>query len=349
MPGVQLVTKINPAEDFDYQVHLFSLPRAFKTRLDSVPASVPYLFADRALAVKWSGRLGSHGFKIGIAWQGNPDPKIDIARSAPLANFAPLAALPDCRLISLQKGHGVEQIADSGLRVETLGDDFDAGPNAFLDTAAVMANLDLIVAVDTSIAHLAGALARPVWIALKHIPEWRWMLGRDDLPWYPTMRLFRQRTIGDWEGVFADIAEALKTLIAEKNRGSAGPLLVPTAVGELIDKLTILEIKAERIPDPRKLANVRRELALLSDLKRRRGISGARVDSLTAELKQRNCALWEIEEAIRQCERMGDFGPNFVALARRVYQENDKRAALKRNINDLFGSPIVEEKHYSQG
>ena len=210
-----------------------------------------------------------------------------------------------------------------------------------------MANLDLIVTVDTSIAHLAGAMARPVWVALKHMPEWRWMLGRSDSPWYPTMRLFRQRSAGDWEGVFADVADALKTLIAEKIRGSNGALLLPAAVGELIDKLTILEIKAERVPDPGKLCNVRRELALLSDLKRSRGISGTHIDTLTAELKRTNCTLWEIEDAIRQCERMGDFGPDFVALARRVYQENDRRAALKRDINVLFGSAIVEEKHYS--
>jgi Tfp pilus assembly protein PilF len=345
-PGVRLVTKIDPAEHFDYQVHLFSLPRAFKTRAESVPAQVPYVFADPALTAKWAGRLGGQSFKIGIAWQGNPDPKIDIARAAPLASFAPLAARPDCRLISLQKGYGVEQIA-SGAPVETLGDDFDSGPSAFLDTAAVMANLDLIVTVDTSIAHLAGAMARPVFVALKHIPEWRWMLGRDDSPWYPTMRLFRQPSIGDWEGVFADIAEALKSFIAERTSGSTGQLLLPSAVGELIDKLTILEIKTERIPDLRKLANVRRELALLSDLKRSRGISGARLDGLTAELKRVNRALWEIEDAIRQCEQMGDFGPDFVALARRVYQENDKRAILKRDINVLFGSAIVEEKHYS--
>ncbi len=346
-PGVRLVTKIDPAEQFDYQVHLFSLPRALRTRADSVPAHVPYLFADPALAAKWAARLGSHGFKIGIAWQGNPDPKIDIARAAALTNFAPLAALPNCRLISLQKGYGVEQIAGSGVPVETLGDDFDTGPSAFLDTAAVMANLDLVVTVDTSIAHLAGAMARPVWVALKHMPEWRWMLGRDDSPWYPGMRLFRQRSMGDWEGVFADMAEALKTLIAEKTRGSTGPLVIPAAVGELVDKLTILEIKAERIPDLRKVTNVRRELALLSDLKRSRNLYGVHLDSLTAELKRTNCALWEIEEAIRQCERMGDFGPDFVALARSVYQENDKRSALKRDINDLFGSEIVEEKYYS--
>ena len=346
-PGVRLVTKIDPAEHFDYQVHLFSLPCAFKTRLDSVPSRVPYLFADAGLKEKWAERLGSDGFKIGIAWQGNPDPKVDVARAAPLVNFVPLAALPDCRLISLQKVHGLEQIASSGVRVETLGDDFDAGPDAFLDTAAVMVNLDLIVSVDTSIAHLAGALGRPVWIALKHIPEWRWMLGRDNSPWYPTMRLFRQRSMGDWDGVFTDVADALKTLMAEKAKGSTGPLFIPAAIGELIDKITILEIKAERVPDPSKLFNVRRELALLSDLKRSLGISGTHFDSLTAELKRTNCALWEIEDAIRQCERMGDFGPDFVALARRVYQENDKRAALKRDINVLFGSAIVEEKHYS--
>jgi tetratricopeptide (TPR) repeat protein len=348
-PGVRLATKIDPAERFDYQIHLFSLPRALKTRVDSVPACVPYFFADPALATKWADRLGGHGFKIGIAWQGNPNPNIVIARAAPLANFAPLAALPGCRLISLQKGYGVEQIAGSGAPVETLGDDFDAGPSAFLDTAAVMANLDLIVTVDTSIAHLAGALARPVWVALKHVPEWRWMLGRNDSPWYPTMRLFRQRAMGDWEGVFADMAEALKASIAEKTRGSAGPLLIPAAVGELIDKLTILEIKAEHIPDPWKLVNVRREFALLNDLKRSRGIGGARLDGLAADLKRSNCALWEIEDAIRRCERMGDFGPDFVELARRVYQENDKRAALKRDINVLFGSALVEEKYYSAG
>ncbi len=347
VPGVRLVTEIDPAERFDYQVHLFSLPRAFKTRLDSIPARVPYLAAQPALAEKWAGRLGPNGFKIGIAWQGNPDPKIDGARAAPLACFAPLAAVPEVRLISLQKGFGVEQIGDCGLAVETLGEDFDAGPSAFLDAAAVMANLDLIVTVDTSIAHLAGALGRPVWVALKHIPEWRWMLGRDNSPWYPPMRLFRQQARDEWGEVFIRMAGALEAVIAGKHGGPAtASLLIPSAVGELIDKLTILEIKAERIPEPKKLANVSRELALLSDLKRNRNISGRRLDTLAAELKRTNVALWETEEAIRRCERMGDFGPGFVELARRVYTENDKRAALKRDINDLFGSAIVEEKYF---
>ena len=142
----------------------------------------------------------------------------DRARSFPLAEFAPLARLPGVRLISLQKGRGSEQIADlpSGVTVETLGADFDAGPDAFIDTAAVMSRLDLVVTSDTSIAHLAGALGRPTWVVLKHVPDWRWLLGREDSPWYPTMRLFRQETLGDWKPVFARMAEELGTLLSRR-------------------------------------------------------------------------------------------------------------------------------------
>ncbi len=347
VPGVRLVGKIDPEERFDYQIHFFSVPRAFKTRLGNIPGGVPYLKADPALAAKWAGRTGRHGFKIGIAWQGNPDPSLDMARSAPLKHFAPLAAIEGVRLISLQKGYGAEQIAGAGFPVETLGDDFDAGPNAFMDCAAVMANLDLIVSVDTSIAHLAGALGRPAWVALKHIPEWRWMLGRDDTPWYPAMRLFRQSAAGDWAEVFSGMAEAARSVVARERNPAQASLLIPGAVGELIDKLTILEIKAERIPDTQKLANVKRELQLLSELKQSHDIAGPRLDGLAADLKSVNEALWETEEAIRVCERKGDFGHDFIHLAREVYMQNDKRAALKREINVLFGSAIVEEKYFT--
>jgi tetratricopeptide (TPR) repeat protein len=341
-PGVRIVTKIDPAERFDYQIHFFSLPRALKTRLNAIPGQVPYIQADPTLAAKWSAQLGSHGFKIGIAWQGNPDPKVDMARAAPLSAFAPLAALPDIRLISLQKGFGTGQIAESGVPIETLGEDFDSGPSAFVDTAAVMANLDLIVSVDTSLAHLAGAMGKPVFVALKRVPEWRWMLDRTDSPWYPTMRLFRQQKRGDWTGVFAEIANA----VAAISKPPAPPLQIPAAIGELFDKITILEIKAARIPDPQKRKNVERELALLQQLRQGRGLTSAALDRLTAELKRTNCALWDIEDAIRRCERRSDFGPAFIELARSVYKENDKRSDLKREINLLFASAIVEEKYF---
>ncbi len=193
-------------ESFDHCIPMFSLPRAFGTRAGTIPASGPYLQPDAARVAKWAERIGAGGFKIGVNWQGNPNPKVDISRSAPLAAFEPLAALKGVRLISLQKHSGLDQIASAEFKVETLGADFDSGPDAFVDTAAAMANLDLIVTVDTSIAHLAGALGRPVWVALKQVPEWRWMLEREDSPWYPSMRLFRQQTRGDWSDVFNRMA-----------------------------------------------------------------------------------------------------------------------------------------------
>jgi tetratricopeptide (TPR) repeat protein len=347
VPGVRLVTEVDPAERFDYQVHFFSLPRAFKTRLGAIAAAAPYLKADPALAERWAERMGRHGFKVGLTWQGNPDPSLDMARSAPLSSFAPLA-MEGVRLISLQKGFGAEQIESAGFPVETFGDDFDAGSSAFLDSAAVMEGLDLVVTIDTSIAHLAGALGRPVWVALKHIPEWRWMLGREDSPWYPSMRLFRQSAPGGWAEVFDSMSAELKGLAAKRNAAATGAsLLIPAAMGELIDKIAILEIKAERIPDPNKLANVKKELELLSGLKEKAGLFGPRLDALAGQLKAVNAILWDTEEDIRQCERKGDFGTAFVELARRVYVTNDKRSELKRDINVLFGSAIVEEKYFA--
>ena len=209
--GVRLIDKIGDDDAFDAQIALSSLPRAFATRLHNVPAPIPYLKADPALQDKLATRIGETGFRIGVVWQGNPNPEADMARSMPLAALAPLAALPNVRLISLQKGFGTEQLAalPKGMNVATLGADFDAGPDAFVDTAAAMTQLDLIVTCDTSIAHLAGALGRPVWVALKKDAEWRWLRDRDDSPWYPTMRLFRQAQRGDWSGVFATMTERL--------------------------------------------------------------------------------------------------------------------------------------------
>jgi hypothetical protein len=166
------------------------------------------VFAEPDRIAAWKDRIGTSGLRVGIAWQGYPGRHEDKGRSLPLKAFGALADVPGIRLISLQKGDGEEQIPDAGFPVETL-DGLDAGPDAFLDTAAVMMNLDLIVTSDTSIAHLAGALGRPVQVALRRVPDWRWMLDRADSPWYPSMRLFRQHTDGDWAGVFAAIRAAL--------------------------------------------------------------------------------------------------------------------------------------------
>jgi tetratricopeptide (TPR) repeat protein len=334
-------------ESFDAQIAISSLPRAFGTRLETIPAAVPYLAAEPRLREMWRKRIGAEGFKIGVVWQGNPDPEADRARSLPLNALAPLAGIAGVRLISLQKGAGEEQLSNlpASLRIETLGANFDAGPDAFVDTAAVMTCLDLVVTCDTSVAHLAGALAVPVWVALKSDAEWRWLIGRADSPWYPTMRLFRQTRRGVWSDVFEAMAGELAQL-AER-RATPRMVSTPCSLGELIDKITILRIKAERIGEPEKLANVHRELTLLERLAREDGASGPSIDLMTDQLAAVNGRLWTIEDALRVCEREGDFGPRFVALARSVYCENDTRAAIKRAINTLVSSALVEEKSYA--
>ena len=335
-----------PDQPFDAQIAISSLPHALGTRLDAIPADVPYLAPEAPLETLWRKRIDAAGFKIGVVWQGNPDPEADQARSFPLAALAPLAAIDGVRLISLQKGYGEEQLGrlPPDMRVETLDPHFDGGPDAFVDTAAAMAVLDLIVSCDTSIAHLAGALARPVWVALKSDAEWRWMRDRTDSPWYPTMRLFRQARRGAWSDVFAAMARDVAAIV--NGRGAPRMIVTPCSAGDLIDKITILRLKAERIADDSKLDNIRRELALLEDLANGEELAGTEIGRLADRLASVNARLWNVEEALRACERQGDFGPRFVALARSVYANNDQRAALKAEINRVCNSALVEEKSY---
>ena len=198
---------------YDAWAPMLSLPSLLQQNsISDFPARIPYLRADESLMEKWREILGSlGGFKIGIAWQGNPGMETDRFRSIPLAEFEPLAKIAGVRLISLQRGAGAEQVeALSGrMQIMTPGEDFDTASGPFMDTAAVMKNLDLVITSDTAVAHLAGALGVKVWVALTLVPDWRWLLTREDSPWYPTMRLFRQERCGDWAGVFRKIAAAL--------------------------------------------------------------------------------------------------------------------------------------------
>jgi hypothetical protein len=198
---------------------MMSVPGLLGTTPETVPRNGAFLAADPQRVTAWRERLGEHGFKIGIAWQNAGASHLDKLRSIPLREFACLSVIPGVRLISLQKGRGVEEIGEAEFaeRIETLGESFDAGGGAFLDTAAVMTGLDLIVTPCNSIAHVAGALGRPTFVALMHVPEWRWLLDRDDSPWYPAMRLFRQSRAGDWHGVFARIADAVRALAQDRN------------------------------------------------------------------------------------------------------------------------------------
>jgi tetratricopeptide (TPR) repeat protein len=206
----------------DYHIPLLSMPCAFRTRADNIPSAVPYLRADPEKIQQWKARIGTNGFKVGISWQGAVGGDVDIGRSFPVRYFETLADIPGMRLISLQKNAGAEQLRDlpPGMEVETFGDALDPRPDAFVDTAAIMENLDLVISSDTAVAHLAGALGRPIWAALSHVPDWRWLMDRDDSPWYPTMRLFRQTARNDWTGAFTAMKMSLLELLSTRRTNS---------------------------------------------------------------------------------------------------------------------------------
>ena len=216
--GVQQV--VCPGEvgpQYDLQLPLMSLPLVLGTRLDSIPRVIPYMKPEAQRVQEWSERLGnrSQSLRVGVAWAGNPTHKQDRRRSLPVAELGPLAQVQGVRFYSLQKGPAAAQVtsAPAGLHLT----DLTAELRDLADTAAMIENLDLVISVDTAVAHLAGALGRPVWVLLAFVPDWRWLMRREDSPWYPTMRLLRQSRRGDWAGVIRGLVEQVSNLLSRQD------------------------------------------------------------------------------------------------------------------------------------
>lgn len=215
LPGVDALVGFDedlpPTDPFDCWTPLLSLPALCQTRLDTVPATLPYLHAEPELLAAWAPRLPTTGLRVGLVWKGNPRFENDTERSLPgLATLQPLAAVAGLSFISLQKGAGEDETA--AWVATALGPQI----HDFADTAAIVAQLDLLISVDTAVAHLAGALDKPCWVLLPdYLPDWRWLTGRTDSPWYPgAVRLFRQPAGGGWGPVVADVAAALQAFAA---------------------------------------------------------------------------------------------------------------------------------------
>ncbi len=210
----RLVARGDDLPAFDTHIPLMSLPQILGTILETIPAEAGYITAPPGLTEKWAVEAKHFaGLKVGLCWQGNPDHDDDKKRSIPLKRFAPLLEMSAATFVSLQKGPGEEQIASHGLedRIVDWGSKLGDGPEGFTNLAAIMKNLDLVITVDTAVAHLAGAMGLPVWMPLAYVPDWRWMLARTDSSWYPTMRLFRQSSLGDWDDVFRALQAELKS------------------------------------------------------------------------------------------------------------------------------------------
>ncbi len=337
-PGIdRIVPENQPSGPADVHASVVNLPRLLGIHaVKDIAPQPPYITPAPELVSRWGDRLKLYrSLRVGVCCGAKHTQPGNRDRSFPSEFFGHLARVAGVHLFSLQKGHAAaisEVISFPGL---------DEEPGPFMDTAAIMCNLDLVVSCDTSIGHLAGALGLPVWLAINFNADWRWIQGRDDTPWYPRTRLFRQEKPGDWDGVFRRIATELRPLAARK--------LVPVEIspGEFFDRLAILELKHARIADAEKKELIQAELEGLRPTELRLAPLAAELSRHIADLRSVNEELWEIEDHLRDCERRQDFGDAFIQAARSVYRLNDRRASLKREINRLLGSRSGEAKSHT--
>jgi len=339
---------------------LLHIPRALNIDPARYGEGIPYIKADPLRVEKWKAKLPKDKTLIGIAWAGNPDSPADKGRSAPLEIFAPLAELPNVALVVMQKGKGLQESETASFadRLIRLGDDFDEGGQAFLDTAAIMMSLDRVVTVDTSILHVAGALGRPTDLLLRREPDWRWLARESDNVWYPSVTLFRQKTAGDWREPMERLRDNLLRVMGKapdehSTPEQSAPLseptrpLVPVSIGELADRRGILDLKTERASQKAVKAEAKRQRAALDPAWEAVLAQNDALVGLDAELRAINAELWEVEDRLRLAEAQKVFDESFVALARSVYRLNDRRSEIKRRIDRMAGSTFSEIKSYA--
>jgi tetratricopeptide (TPR) repeat protein len=208
----QVIVHREPQPPCDFYVPMMSLPAVVRTTLKTIPTEIPYLRVPEKIRDSWRGEMTKYAgkLKVGLCWAGRPDHYNDARRSCALSDFAPLARIEKVKFFSLQKGTTAAQAQNPPAGMEIIN--LTHKLSDFADTAGLIEQLDLVISVDTAIVHLAGALGKKTWTVLPFTPEWRWLFGRDDSPWYPTMRLFQQKERGNWAGLFSEVAEELRKL-----------------------------------------------------------------------------------------------------------------------------------------
>ena len=321
---------------------LLHIPRALGIDPKTYADNVPYISADPARVKSWARKMGSKDFKIGICWGGNRESPAEKGRSVPLEAFAPLAAIPGVRLFSLQKGQPTEEIKNASFRRDLydFGDNFDADGQAFLDTAAIMTSLDLIVTADTSIAHVAGALGRPVHVLLRVEPDWRWLARESDTVWYPSMRLFRQRVAGNWAEPMALIAA---DIIARTTQKADSPSLdvlpkVSMSFGDLAIQISDWSVKAKFDDVAHSDAEVR--LGYLKTEWDNHFKDNTLLSSLQVEIQDLAHQIADTERKLRVQEEADNVDRTMLGMVRDIRSLKEKREDRARRIDALALSEL---------
>ena len=354
---------------FDLHAPLMSLPYILKTTIDSVPTDIPYLYADSELVEYWKKKQLSSdkNIKVGICWQGNnkystPMLRATVAfKSIDINKLNPLGAVPGVSIYSLQKTTGTDQLKTLApeFMIHTFDDDFDESNGRFMDTAAVIKNLDLVITVDTSIGHLAAALGKPTWVILPNPPDWRWMLERDDTPWYPTMRLFRQPTPGDWESVIEVVAQELKKYVNQIKQANQAKqenheiqdeqptlakdrsikMINPATKekynwAEALHNLSMIKIALENVTDE----TTKKELAvkqnrLINDTQKI--LTSDTIIQLNRDLMDINNRLWRTGNILRNLVEHSPLSKQFINCVTTFYMLSELQKNVLQKINSL--------------
>jgi tetratricopeptide (TPR) repeat protein len=338
----KVITQGDPVPDFDYHLALMSLPLIFKTTLNTVPNQIPYLYADQNLVESWRTTLScDKNFKIGLCWQGNAGYSTQFLRKAVAAKsfhvkeFEPLCTMKGISLYSLQKMNGHDQLKDASyqLNIHDFGSELDEKHGRFMDTAAIIKNLDLVITVDTSISHFAAALGVPVWILLPNPADWRWMLDRTDTPWYPNVRLFRQPKFGDWKSVIQDVIAALQKLVAKPHESYDPAYNINIAssddLSEIIDALTLLSLETEQ---PQRKLNKFNQLQKIYDSYVEQY---PELPMLMTHMLEINKQLNLLDTQLQKNKNQSVFDAHFKELSRKIYFAHDIKAYLKKKIAAL--------------
>ena len=339
LSNVTITNNLTSFDEFDYKLYLFTIPCLLKVNNISPYCGERYIHTHEDMNLKWKNILDEkfpdNKPRIAVFWSGLTTQFIE--KTIKLDEFKEIGK-QDIHLISVQKGSGEEELLISGTNITSF-DNFD-NKIPFRDTIAILQNVDLLITIDTSVAHLAGLLGIKTWMILGDIYDWRWFRNEKRTDWYESVELFRANKPRDWTPVLETIRDRL---IAEFNLNKTIEIPeVPVSIGELFDKYSILEIKAEKISNPEKLRHVKNELEKLRPITDRFKID----PMLYYDLINVNKELWEIEDRIRILEKEQDFSCEFIKLARSVYFKNDLRGEIKGKINKFFNSDIHEVKEY---